>query len=667
MGLATELTITPMLRALVLALALTPLALQAKPAQPQTQDEIFLDARAAARMGDYDKLARDDAQLQGYLLEPYVESWLLRPRLDDATTEEVRAFLERERGSVLAEQVRRDWLKVLGKKQQWEQFRAEYPLLVNDDNETTCYALQARWMQKDVSALAEVRAQWYAPRELPEGCVPLADALIMRGEYTEHQVWDRIRLLLNAGAVTAAWHTAGYLPPREMPDRGKLFEAAAGPKRYLDERRKDLSRRPVRELVMFAGYRLARSDPVAAAEYWERQPQAKFSAGERGYTWGQLALQAALHNLPQALKWYGYAEAAGAQLSQPQLAWRLRAALRQGDWREVQVAAKKMSPRQREEPAWIYWRGRAAEALGNAAAARALFARIAGGHNFYAELAGEELGLPFTVPPAGYTPTADDVAAIAREPGFQRALALYRLGDRVDATREWVWSIRGMDDRKLLAAAEFARANEIFDRAINTADKTQALHDFSVRYLAPYREQLGEYARAQQLDEAWVLGLVRQESRFILAIKSSAGAAGLMQIMPATAKWVARRMGMQDYSWARVTDAGVNAALGTYYLRHVLDELDDNPVLAATAYNAGPGRASRWRDTRPLEGAIYAETIPFDETRDYVKKVMSNTMYYAAMLGDPVRSLKARLGIIAPRGGADGIVAQREAAQGEPR
>ena len=184
-----------------------------------------------------------------------------------------------------------------------------------------------------------------------------------------------------------------------------------------------------------------------------------------------------------------------------------------------------------------------------------------------------------------------------------------------------------------------------------------------MRYLAPYRDALGENARARQLEEAWVLGLVRQESRFISEIKSSAGAAGLMQLMPATAKWVARRMGMQDYSWARVTDTGVNAALGTYYLRHVLDDLDGSPVLAAAAYNAGPGRARRWRDARPLEGAIYAETIPFDETRDYVKKVMSNTMYYAALLGGQPRSLKARLGVIAPRGGNERGAAQRDSEQ----
>ena len=657
-----------MLRALLLALALVPLAPQASPSRPQTPEEIFLAARAAVRAGDYNKLARYDAQLQGYLLEPYVNSWLLRQRLEDVPAEEVRAFLSNQKGSLLAELVRRDWLKALGRKQQWEMFRAELPLLVSDDNEIICYALQARWQQQDASALAEVRAQWYAPRELPEGCVPLAEALIASGEFTSRQVWERVRLLLEAGAVSAAWRAAEYLPAQEALDRGRLFAVAAGPQRFLDDKKKNLSQRAVRELTMFALHRLARSDPPAAAAIWDAKLRAHFSAEEQGYVWGQLALQAARRNLPEALKWYAHAETARAPLTEEQLAWRLRAALRQGDWNEVRISAEMMSPLQRNEPAWICWQGRAAQALGNPVGARTLFERIAGEHHFYARLAAEELGLAFTVPSKGYTPTAEDVAAIAREPGFARALALYQLGQRFESAREWIWSIRGMDDKQLLAAAEFARQNEMFDRAINTADKTLALHDFSVRYLAPYREALGENARAQQLEEAWVLGLVRQESRFISAVKSSAGAAGLMQLMPATAKWVAHRMGMQDYSWARVTDAGVNAALGTYYLRHVLDDLDGNPVLAAAAYNAGPGRARKWRDTRALEGAIYAETIPFNETRDYVKKVMNNTMYYAAILGGQARTLKARLGVIAPRGGGgDRLVAQREAAQGEPQ
>jgi len=656
-----------MLHALIAALLLAPPALQAKPSPPLTQDEIFLAARAAVRADDYDKLGKYEAQLEGYLLQPYVQAWRLLPRLEDLPAERVRAFLEREDGTVLAQQVRREWLKALGKKRQWDLFRAEYPLFVGEDNDVACYALQARWEQQDASALAEVRAKWVAPRDLPAGCVPLAEAMIASGQYTNRQVWERIRLLLEAGAVSSAWRSAEYLPPSEALNRAQLFAVAAGPQRFLDDKKKNWSKRAVRELTMFALHRLARTDSVAAAGYWDKKLRAGFSEEEQGYVWGQLALRAARRNLPEALEWYRHAAEAGAQLSEEQIAWRLRAALRQGDWGQVLVSAHLMSPPQSNEPAWIYWQGRAAQALGNDTEARTQFARIAGEHHFYARLAAEELGLAFDIPPKGFTPTAEDVAAIGRQSGFQRALALYQLGQRLDSAREWIWTIRGMDDKQLLAAAEFARQNQMFDRAINTADRTQALHDFSVRYLAPYRNALGESARAQQLEEAWVLGLVRQESRFISEIKSSAGAAGLMQLMPATAKWVAGRMGMRDYSWRRVTDAGVNAALGTWYLRHVLDDLDGSPVLAAAAYNAGPGRARRWRDTHPLEGAIYAETIPFNETRDYVKKVMNNTMYYAAMLGGHVRPLKARLGIIAPRGGNDRIIAEREAEQEEPQ
>ncbi len=658
---ARVLTIAPLLCGLALTAAA--LAVQAAP-RPQTEEELFLAARAAARAGEYAKLADYDAKLQGYLLEPYVESWLLRRRLEDVAVDAVSGFLARQQGTLVAELLRKDWLKTLGKRQQWDLFRAEHPLLVNDDADVVCYALQARWEQKDASALDELHPYWIAPRELPEGCVPLAEAQIANGKIGSRELWQRIRLLLDAGVVSAASRTAEYLPTGEAPERAKLYSVAAGPQRYLADKTKDLRRRPARELTLFALQRLAQSDPLEAAAHWEPKLRAKFSAEDQAYLWGRLALQAAKRNLPEALDWYRQADA--APLCDEQLAWRVRAALRQGDWAEVKATTEKMSPQQRSEPTWVYWRGRALQALGDAVEARALFARIAEEHHFYAELAAEELGTSFSVPPKGYTPTREEVEAIARQPGFQRAVALYRLGQRYDATREWVWAIRGMDDKALLAAAEFARQNEMYDRAINTADKTLVLHDFSVRYLAPYREPLAEGARAQQLEEAWVLGLVRQESRFAPEVKSAAGAAGLMQLMPATAKWVALRMRMQDYSWARVTDASVNAQLGTYYLRHVLDVLDGNPVLAAAAYNAGPGRARKWRDTRPLEGAIYAETIPFNETRDYVKKVMNNTMYYAAMLGGSVRTLKARLGVIAPRGAADKLMAQRAAEEGEP-
>ncbi|HEX6734087.1 MAG TPA: lytic transglycosylase domain-containing protein, partial [Azonexus sp.] len=152
----------------------------------------------------------------------------------------------------------------------------------------------------------------------------------------------------------------------------------------------------------------------------------------------------------------------------------------------------------------------------------------------------------------------------------------------------------------------------------------------------------------QSLDDAWVYGLMRQESRFITTAKSTVGASGLMQLMPATAKWVAKKIGLRDFHQSRVNDTETNVLLGTSYMRLVMENLDNHPVLASAAYNAGPGRAKRWRAERPLEGAIYAETIPFSETRDYVKKVMSNSVYYSALFTGKPDSLKARLGTVGP-------------------
>ena len=222
---------------------------------------------------------------------------------------------------------------------------------------------------------------------------------------------------------------------------------------------------------------------------------------------------------------------------------------------------------------------------------------------------------------------------------------------RVEGNREWNWQLRGMTDRQLLAAAEYARAQAMLDRMINTSDRTRSEYDFTQRFPSPFRDAMVQYATPLGLDETWVYGLIRQESRFIMDARSHVGASGLMQLMPATARYVARKMNVSGFTPARVSERDMNLMLGTGYLKMVLDDLDGNTVLATAAYNAGPGRPRAWRATliRPVEGAVFAETIPFNETRDYVKKVMSNSVYYAALFENKAQSLKARLGTIAPK------------------
>jgi Soluble lytic murein transglycosylase and related regulatory proteins (some contain LysM/invasin domains) len=348
---------------------------------------------------------------------------------------------------------------------------------------------------------------------------------------------------------------------------------------------------------------------------------------------------------PSALSWYAKA----GDLSDLQLAWKARAALLARSWSDVLAAINDMTSKEREQSSWRYWKARALKETGRSDEAVALLKPLAGEYTFYGQLALEELGEKIAVPPTAYKPSAEDVRTVTALPGIQRGLALYKMNLRVDGNREWLWAIRGLDDKQLLAVSEVARRNELYDRAINTADRTESLHDFSLRYVAPYRDVLKPYTAQLDLDEAWVYGLIRQESRFIAGAKSSAGAGGLMQLMPATAKWVASKLGLRNWHASKVTDVDTNVSFGTYYLKHVLDTLDGSPVLASAAYNAGPGRARAWRTDTALEGAVYAETIPFNETRDYVKKVMSNATYYASSFTQQLQSLKQRLGIIGPR------------------
>jgi len=376
----------------------------------------------------------------------------------------------------------------------------------------------------------------------------------------------------------------------------------------------------------------------------------RLPAADAAYLWGRLALEGARRLLPEALAWYRMA--GSASLDDEQLAWKTRAALRAGDWDSVRDAIDRMSWLARQDPAWSYWYGRALAAQGQGDGARAYFLRIEAQPGFYGLLAAEELGTMAMIPEPFYSASEAEVAEARANPGLVRSLELYRLDLRTEALREWLFAIRGMSDTQLLAAAELARSAGVFDRAINTADRTSQMHNYKLRFLAPYKELFSENARGTGLEEAWVLGLVRQESRFIEKSKSAAGAQGLMQLMPATARWVAKRNGVRGYSPQNVAYAPVNIALGTGYLKIVLEDLG-HPVLASAAYNAGPGRARRWRDARPLEGAIYAETIPFNETRDYVKKVMANTMYYAQLIGGKLIPLKDRLGTIPARSAAE--------------
>ncbi|QAU33298.1 lytic transglycosylase domain-containing protein [Janthinobacterium sp. 17J80-10] len=608
-------------------------------------DDIFMALRDAARRNDAAQAGELAARLPNYAIPSYVDYYRLKPRLKDASGAEIRDYLARYDGTAIADRLRNDWLLELGRKRDWAAFDAQLPLyVVNDDMQVKCYALLSK-LSRGATVADDARALLTSPKEYGEACQTLVSALVEAGQFNADDVWAQIRLAAENGQAAVARRLA----PLAGGDEKRVGLAIEHPVVFVA--RGVGSGRAERETFIVALGRAAKQSPEQAANALSMRAEDKLSAKEQALGWAQIALQASYKLAPEAATWWTRAQ--GAPLSPEGQQWKVRIALRNEDWRSVRSGIEAMPEALRNDPAWVYWRGRALQAAGKDEDARQLYRSIADQFHFYGQLATEELAQKISIPQAATPVTAAELAATEANAGLRRALKFFAMDLRFEGVREWNWEMRHMkSEREFLAAAEFARQNNVLDRMVNSADRTRSEHDFDQRFPTPFRDVMYRTTQSLGMDMAWVYGLIRQESRFIMHAKSHVGASGLMQLMPATARLVAKKIGMTDFDHAQVNHVDTNIALGTNYLNMVLTELDGSQALATAAYNAGPGRPRAWRSTltRTVEGAIFAETIPFSETRGYVKNVLSNATYYAALFEGKPQSLKARLGTVTPKG-----------------
>ncbi len=660
------------LRATLLALGIAAiLGAGAPAARAQTAGDVIVDAREAMRKKDRSRLAanRAAAIAAQHPLAMWADYWELGSRLGDVSVDDVEAFYRRWPGSYVEDRLRNDWLLELGRRRDWAAFAADFPRFrMNDDPSVTCYALLTEHLAgHEVRDAA--RAAWYAQRDADDACALLAQTLIDARQLTPADAWRKARLAFDANrgsAVRSARQAAAMVGPDAAAAVQELVDS---PARYL-ARKGSTAGRTGAELVALALMRMATTDADAAAEALSSRWSRALPPDLASWAWAAVGKQSALKLSPDAADQFQRAEQVGPKDGQPEalpdemLAWKVRAALRanngRGRWQQVLQAINAMSEPEQKDAAWIYWKGRALQALARDSQdgeamrtqAREMLAGIAGPLHFYGALAADAIGVPVVLPPRPQALSADEREAAARNPGLRRALQLIGIGLRNEGVREWNFTLRGMSERELLAAAQLACDQQVWDRCINTSDRTRNEIDIEQRFPTPFRKEVVARATEIGLDPAYVYGLIRQESRFVMDARSSVGASGLMQIMPATARWTAKKIGL-DYSHDLIADRDTNLKLGTSYLKLVLDDMEGSQPMAAAAYNAGPGRPRKWREGPLLEPAAWAENIPFNETRDYVKKVLSNASIYAAVLGLEMATLKSRLGRpIGPRDGA---------------
>lgn len=608
-------------------------------------DADFVALREASLRGDIAESGRLAARLADYPITSYVDYYRLYPRLVSAPEGEIRGFLNRYDGTAIADRLRNDWLLLLGRARDWHVFDEQVTRFVlNDDTQVKCYALMSRLARSENIAHA-ARDLLVQPRFYGEACVDLIGQLAAQKQFTDADVWRQVRLAVEYGQPGTARRIAAFtdvnvsLIPSAIDKPAAIVERGAA------------ASRASREVFLIALGRVARESHAKAVRALEKTLP-RLNAQEQAIAWAQIALPASLALSTEAPAYWR--RTWDVALSQDGYQWRARAALRAGDWPMVSRAIDSMPRELQKDPTWVYWRGRAAAAQGKADEAQRHFQQLAGQPHFYGLLSNEELGLPIAPLPRPVPPTAEEIAEAAANQGLRHAIKFYELELRFEGNREWNWQLRRMSERQLLASAEFARQNDVLDRMVASADRAKIEIDMSHRYPTPHADIMRAATQPIGLDTAWVYGLIRQESRFIKSARSVVGASGLMQIMPTTATYVAKKIGMTGFTLSGLNDIPTNITLGTQYLNMVLANLGGSQTLATAAYNAGPGRPRLWRSSleRPVEGAIFAETIPFSETRGYVKNVMANATWYAAHFDNRPQSLKARLGTVAPRDAA---------------
>jgi soluble lytic murein transglycosylase len=625
---------------LLLLLAVS--AAQAKPDPLETQRTLFLEARAALqdnRLEDYQSLA---GQLRDYPLYPYLQFDELRNRLSRADEQEVARFLETHAGEPVGDRMRQSWLYKLARNQRWRLFLRHYR--PTDSVDLQCYALQARLATGDKKGLAEdILPLWLTGESRPKACDPPFKFLADGGHLNRDLVWARIRLAMQGNRPALAGYLAKRLPDQEQAWVTLWREANGTPSGTLDDPRLAADTPLAREIILHALRRIARFDAAQAHEKWLaiRDRQA-FEAGDAATIEGYIAYAAATQHLPEAHAWL-VALPAGAE-EQRIREWRIRAAIDLQDWAAVRAHITDLPQDERDVEEWRYWLAFALEKTGERVEAMNRFGELAKERSYHGFLAADFLRWPYEM---GYKPIDYDAAELeplSRRPGLVRAHELYRAGLLTDARREWAYAIRDMNNAELTLAAVLADQWGWHDRAILTVARSGNYDDLKLRFPLDHLDSVRRHARDNKLDTGQVFAVIRQESAFNSDARSTAGAMGLMQLMPGTGKLTAQRNRIPYAGTDALLDVDKNIQLGTSYLRQVMERFSDNAVLATASYNAGPQRVERWLpETDSEPAAIWIAGIPFTETRNYVQRVLTYAVIYDWRMQRSINPLKKRM------------------------
>ena len=612
--------------------------------QLKEQRKLFLKAEKALKLGRYTQYKKLEHRLNDYPLYPYLRFIELERNLKNTSPQKVQDFLQTYHRTPLANKLYYRWVNSLARRGQHKKLIQYFRPTQN----TRLLCKYANALHKTGSigtAFSLMGELWQTGNSLPKSCDTILKKWKAAGYMTSQRLWSRIHLVMNKGKRRLATYLGKSLPKEERFWLSLWKKVQRQPEYVLkaDAHFKN-EHSPIMHWILVDGMtRLSRSKPLIAAKYWQEiRTKYHFSNEEKERIERRLSLSLARAATPLSRDTLKKLKLDSREASV--ITPHILSAIGDKDWEGALSWLNRLKSNERNSERWYYWRARALEEMGRLDEARSLYLQITDSRSYYSFLAADRIGDRYQMTHRPINTTTTELLKLQHIPAVARAGELYQLKRIVEARREWHFAIQQMDKKQLLMAAQLANNWGWHDRSIITLALAQHWDDLELRFPLAHKKHIEKQANHEKINPAWAFAVIRQESAFTSDARSSAGALGLMQLMPRTAREVARSLRIKRPRQRDLLKSSINIKLGVRYLGKLQKRFKGNSVLATAAYNAGHWRVRSWLPKEEAQTAdLWIENVPFTETRKYLKRVLTYTIIYEQRLGLDSKPLLERM------------------------
>ncbi len=617
---------------------------QKKPGQLAKQRQLFLQAETALKKGHFSTYRKLEHRLNDYPLYPYLRYMELKRNIKNTSSQKIQNFLQTYHNTPLANKLYRRWINSLartGKSNALIQY-----FRPTQNTRLLChYAKALHQVGKKGTAFSLMGELWQTGNSLPKSCDAILKKWREAGYLTPTRLWARIHLVMNKGKRRLATYLGKSLPNKDRFWLSLWKKVQRNPEYVLkaEQHFKD-QHSPIMHWILVDGMtRLSRRKPLMAADYWQEiRDKYHFNAEEKERIQRRLALSLARAATPLSRDTLKKLKLDSREESV--ITPHILSAISDKDWEGALSWLNTLNSNERNSERWHYWRARTLEEMGRLDEARSLYLQITDNRSYYSFLAADRIGDRYQMTHRPIKTPAAELTKLQHIPAVARAGELYQLKRIVDARREWHFAIQRMDKKQLLIAAQLANKWGWHDRSIITLALAQYWDDLELRFPLAHKKYIERQAKHEEINPAWAFAVIRQESAFTQDARSTAGALGLMQLMPRTAQQVARSLRIKRPNRRDLLKSNINIKLGVRYLRKLQERFNGNSILATASYNAGPWRVKGWMPKEEAQSAdLWIENVPFTETRKYLKRVLTYTIIYEQRLGLEGKPLLERM------------------------